>query len=487
MPIRPGRSHLITSYGAVADNRTLSHTAISRAVAAASAAGGGYVVVPEGVFLTGSVSLATNVYLVLEPGAVLQGSANPLDYNRDWDYWHVVQGINCSNTGVIASTPAAMGGELRGAMWQMIKSYDAATGYTQTNWEGVDGCQGECRPKNLAFIDVENVTVAGVTLADSSDWTQLFRRCRHVLEDRVVVRGDWQWGNNDGLDVESGYNLTFSNSVFSTGDDCLAFRSGNCNSLRTPWPLSPDGEIAPLSRVRVRNMTLTSSSAAVKVEALFQRNHGDVSDMVFQDVRIVKSNRGIGVWQRVGNGSLHGLRFNNFSIDTQYMPMPQFWGSAEAIVVTSIPADGAAAAQGLKGIHDVHFSNIVARSEQGALFAALGNTALSAISLSNVSITVAATTSIPANVSFTNKDSRAVHDYWPLSNGAPVSSEPAAPVDGITVRGAATVMLDGVSVAFAPPHRVQWNLQCANYTAPAQTKGNVARCLNYTMPADYIG
>ena len=68
-----------------------------------------------------------------------------------------------------------------------------------------------------------------------------------------------------------------------------------------------------------------------------------------------------------------------------------------------------------------------------------------------------------------------------------MSSEPAAPVDGITVRGAATVMLDGVSVAFAPPHRVQWSLQCANYTAPAQTKGNVARCSNYTMPADYIG
>ena len=60
----------------------------------------------------------------------------------------------------------------------------------------------------------------------AADWSQLFRRCTNVLEDRVIVRGDWQWGNNDGLDVESGTNLTFSNSYFSTGDDCLAFRSG---------------------------------------------------------------------------------------------------------------------------------------------------------------------------------------------------------------------------------------------------------------------
>lgn len=37
-----------------------------------------------------------------------------------------------------------------------------------------------------------------------------------------------------------------------------------------------------------------------KLQALFQQNHGNISDMLFEDVRIVKSNRGIGVWQRDG-------------------------------------------------------------------------------------------------------------------------------------------------------------------------------------------
>jgi hypothetical protein len=45
------------------------------------------------------------------------------------------------------------------------------------------------RPKNLAFIDCENVTVQHVRIADSSDWTQLFRRCTNVLEDHVFVEG----------------------------------------------------------------------------------------------------------------------------------------------------------------------------------------------------------------------------------------------------------------------------------------------------------
>ena len=79
------------SYGAVGDNSTLNQKSIQMAITAAAAAGGGYVTVPRGVFLTGSVSLASSVYIVLEAGAVLQGSADPQHYNNDWDYWHVVR------------------------------------------------------------------------------------------------------------------------------------------------------------------------------------------------------------------------------------------------------------------------------------------------------------------------------------------------------------------------------------------------------------
>ncbi len=480
-PVRPGRSFNILNFGAVGDNKTLNHEAIQRAVSAAAASGGGYVVVPPGIFLTGSVSLVSRVYLVLEAGSVLQGTSDPRAYNRDWDFWHIVQGVNVSNTGIISPRWDAPGGELRGAMWQMIASYNATTGYTQVEWKGVDGCDGECRPKNLAFIDAENVTVAGVKVADSSDWTQLFRRCRNVLEDRVVVTGDLQWGNNDGLDVESCSNFTLTNSVFETGDDALAFRSGNCNKLRTPWPRSPDGAIQPLSRVRVRNVTLTSSSAAIKVEALFQKDHGDVSDMLFEDVRIVRSNRGIGVWQRVGNGTLDGLVFRNISIETNYVPMPQFWGSGDPIVVTSIPSDDASAQAGLKGIHNVTFENIAARSEQGALFAALGRASVAGVVLKNVSITIEKISPYAKNASWEDPSSRAVHDFRPLSGPAAAAltpTEPRAPVDGIFLAGNAEVALHDVAVAFKRPYRTQWSLRCLNASGSAIVKGRLSHCEN---------
>lgn len=34
---------------------------------------------------------------------------------------------------------------------------------------------------------------------------------------------------------------------------------------------------------------------------------------------------------------MSNLTFNNIAIETNYMAMPQFWGSADPIVVTSIP------------------------------------------------------------------------------------------------------------------------------------------------------
>ena len=81
----------------------------------------------------------------------------------------------------------------------------------------------------------------------------------------------------------------------------------------------------------IRTLSLwlpNETKKAIKVEALFEKDHGNVSDLLFEDIRIVKSNRGIGVWQRDGNGTMSDITFNNIEIETNYMIMPQFWGSA---------------------------------------------------------------------------------------------------------------------------------------------------------------
>lgn len=122
-------TELITAHGAIGDNATMNTQPINNAVAACVAAGGGFVVVPAGVFLTGTVVLASNCYLMLRPGGVLQATVNMSQYGDDPDFRYLVVGKAIANSGVIAPSPyghspGAAGGALSGTMWQSITGYD---------------------------------------------------------------------------------------------------------------------------------------------------------------------------------------------------------------------------------------------------------------------------------------------------------------------------------------------------------------------------
>ncbi len=70
----------ILDYGAIADGKTNNAGAINRAIAAASRAGGGTVVVPPGEFVSGPINILSNVTLYLEPGSMIRGSTRIEDY-----------------------------------------------------------------------------------------------------------------------------------------------------------------------------------------------------------------------------------------------------------------------------------------------------------------------------------------------------------------------------------------------------------------------
>ena len=74
------KNYLITSFGAKPDGNTDCTNAFRDAIEKCSKKGGGKVIVPEGIFLTGAIHLKSRVNLYISKGAVVKFSTNPSKY-----------------------------------------------------------------------------------------------------------------------------------------------------------------------------------------------------------------------------------------------------------------------------------------------------------------------------------------------------------------------------------------------------------------------
>lgn len=484
----------ITAYGAIGDNSTINTPAIQAAIAAAAGAANSsspsFVLVPPGVFKTATISLASNVYLWVPPGAVLHGSCNKSDYTAvsggNWDRWDVVHTNGAVNTGILGYSSIGSGvstlsfdfpgpdasawGVLSGPMWQMIASYDGSQNQLQPiTWaNGPEGCQGECRPRLAVFEDCTNVTFANIALLDSADWTTLFRRVNNVLWENVTVWGSQQWPNNDGCDLESVNGAVMRNCTLLTGDDSLCLTSGHTNGMKNQsWP----GPVTPTANVLIENCTLSSYSSAFKLEAIFQANHSDIVNVTVQNVAILASARGIGMQQRTGAGAFRNISFINITIEARAIQGSNWWGVGEAIWLTTVPENSALPAP-LGGIHDVSFTNVATLSEQGVIVMGVGQgnvtgsgptatAAVTGIRFANVSVGIAVLGNATSQTG--------VHDLRPIDSGDPQQQEVPANITGFWFEHAADVVIDGSVVQFIGPLQPKWQPNtCIGQTPDSQ-------------------
>ena len=72
----------IQDFGAVADGKTNSTSAVQKAVDACHKDGGGVIYIPFGVYVLASVHLYSNIHFVFEPGAKFFGSLNVDDFDE---------------------------------------------------------------------------------------------------------------------------------------------------------------------------------------------------------------------------------------------------------------------------------------------------------------------------------------------------------------------------------------------------------------------
>jgi polygalacturonase len=213
-------THDIKQLGAVADGKTLNTAAIQRSLDDCAAAGGGEVVVPSGVFLTGSVRLKSNTTLRLMAGAVLQGSTNPADY-PDHDIAAHQKFGTITHDGVFVKAMKSLiiadGAENVSIVGEgTIKGAGDAEAFQL-------GLNKDGKPKNLFFIGCKNVRLSGISVQNSAQVTVSISGCDRVFVDGLHIRSLVNW-NCDGMDVDA-RDVTIANCLIESEDDALCFKS----------------------------------------------------------------------------------------------------------------------------------------------------------------------------------------------------------------------------------------------------------------------
>lgn len=258
----------VIKYGAVADGKTLNTKAINAAIDASNKKGGGVVVIPSGLWLTGPIELKSNVNLHLKKGALLQ-------FTKDFDQYQLVEGnweglpqmrnqspVSATNATNIAITGHGIidgGGEawrqvrkdkLTETQWKKwvasggVVSEDGKSWYPSAQWlkaakmknpgeispdktpEFYKSIKDFLRPNLVVLTNCKKVLLEGVTFQNSAAWCLHPLMSEHLTVRNVTVLNPWFAQNGDGIDVESCKNVLIENSTFDVGDDGLCMKSG---------------------------------------------------------------------------------------------------------------------------------------------------------------------------------------------------------------------------------------------------------------------
>lgn len=242
----------ITAFGALADGATLNTRAIQATIDHLATSGGGTVVVPPGVFVSGALFLKPGVHLRLDAGAVLRCSTEmenfPPRRTRIEGHFEarftpaLINADGCD--GLTISGTGTLDGAGR-PIWDLFWKLRAAAP-NPASFANI----GIPRARLALIENSRGVTVEGVTFKDSQFWNLHIYRCSDVLvkNARFVVPDDYpQAPSSDGIDLDSSRNVTVDGCYFSVTDDCIAAKGS-----KGPRALQ-DTASPPVEHIRIRN------------------------------------------------------------------------------------------------------------------------------------------------------------------------------------------------------------------------------------------
>jgi hypothetical protein len=244
-PTFPDRDFPIDKYGAVGDGHTSNTAAFARAIEACAKAGGGRVVVPQGIWLTGPVKLAGRINLHLQAGSTILFSRHLEEYavtTRDGQRTVVspisgqgLDNIAITGQGVIDGSGDAWRPVKKGKMtanqWKALLDSGGGLNEKADIWypskEALRPDSLESmRPRMIELVECKRVLLDGPTFQNSPNWNIHPLLCEDVIIRNITVLNPWYSQNGDGLDIDACRRVLLYRSHFDVGDDAICLKSG---------------------------------------------------------------------------------------------------------------------------------------------------------------------------------------------------------------------------------------------------------------------
>lgn len=249
----------IVQFGAIGDSVTVNTSAIQKAIDTCHQKGGGVVLVPKGVFVTGTIRMKSNVELRIDSGAILKGSSNLSEYPQ------ITPAIrNYTDNYVQRSLIYAEG-----------VHHIAFTGKGTIDFNGLAPVfvNSSNRAYGFRIYDSRHVRYEDLTLINSAFW--MMHNC---LLDTVTIRNltitNHCYGNQDGINLDLCSNVLVENCNVDSNNNPIVLKGTSTRSC---------------ANVEVRNCTLATYSRAIKIGTETQ---GFFKNIYIHDCVVKKSTRG---------------------------------------------------------------------------------------------------------------------------------------------------------------------------------------------------
>ncbi len=249
----------VKDYGAVGDGKTMNTDFLQKAIDSCHAGGGGKVIFPEGIYLSGTIALKDNVILHFQKGSRLLGSTNIEDY-RNLDPFTEGLGIDVGWALLVAVDLKNIGIEGEGAIDGQGSKLKAEHILKDTRPEGQRWGR---RPFLVRIVRCDGVTVKDITLNYAAAWTSHYFQSRNIQIENVKIVSVGV-AHNDGIGIDGCQDVHIKNCDVVSGDDALVFKTTSSKMA--------------CKNIVVRGMRLKSHQAGIKM--------GTESMAAFEDIKI---------------------------------------------------------------------------------------------------------------------------------------------------------------------------------------------------------